>query len=317
MIQQVIQFLLAKGDLVFYLSVFSSVALLTAALVTMTNSWVAVRRRTLAVGESQGLERNVATESLIQRSQVADIFEKYLSIDDSNKSILRQFLSGAGYYGTRSIVIYQGARLGCAVLFGLLTALTYGRLYPKHPFFLVVTASLVLTLLGYMFPRVLVSFRRDRMFEEHRQGFPDFLDLLVICVEAGIGIDGAIDRVGRELARSFPSLSRNLGFMSLELRAGRSTREALENFSGRLGIEEARSFSTLIQQSEQLGTSVVQSLRVYSEEMRSKRLARAEEKAQSLPVKLVLPLAFFIFPVILGITLMPVAIKLFAALRGH
>ena len=102
--------------------------------------------------------------------------------------------------------------------------------------------------------------------------------------------------------------------MSLELRAGRSTRDALENLGRRLGIEEAKSFTTLIQQSEELGSSLIQSLRVFSDEMRAKRLSRAEEKAQSLPVKLVLPLAFFIFPVILGITLMPVAIKLFAAL---
>ena len=103
--------------------------------------------------------------------------------------------------------------------------------------------------------------------------------------------------------------------MSLELRAGRSTREALENLSGRLGIDEARLFATLIQQSEELGSSMVQSLRVYSDEMRAKRLSRAEEKAHALPVKLILPLALFIFPVILGITLMPVAIKLFQALK--
>ena len=84
-------------------------------------------------------------------------------------------------------------------------------------------------LLGYMIPRIFVSMGRDKLLEEHRQGFPDFMDLLVICVEAGIGIDSAMERVGRDLARSYPSLSRNIGFMSLELRAGRSTREALGN----------------------------------------------------------------------------------------
>ena len=170
-------------------------------------------------------------------------------------------------------------------------------------------------LLGYMIPRIFVSMGRDKLLEEHRQGFPDFMDLLVICVEAGIGIDSAMERVGRDLARSYPSLSRNIGFMSLELRAGRSTREALENLGWRLGIDEARSFTTLIQQSEELGTSLVQSLRVYADDMRAKRLSRAEEKAHALPVKLVLPLALFIFPVILGITLMPVAIKVYQALK--
>jgi tight adherence protein C len=102
--------------------------------------------------------------------------------------------------------------------------------------------------------------------------------------------------------------------MSLESRAGRSTREALSNLAQRLGIEEAKSFATLVQQSEELGSSLVQSLRVYAEEMRAKRLARAEEKAHGLPAKLVIPLGFFIFPVILGVTMMPVALKVFKAL---
>ena len=135
----------------------------------------------------------------------------------------------------------------------------------------------------------------------------------MICIEAGIGIESAIERVGSDLGRSFPSLSRNLGFMSLEMRAGRSTRDALSNLAERLGIEEAKSFATLIQQSEELGTSLVQSLRVYSDEMRAKRMSRAEEKAHALPVKLVIPLGLFIFPAILGVTLLPVVIKIYAA----
>jgi tight adherence protein C len=123
-----------------------------------------------------------------------------------------------------------------------------------------------------------------------------------------------MDRISRDLARDYPSLARNLSFMSLEMRAGKSTRECLDNLGIRLGIPEAKSFATLLRQSEELGTSLVQSLRVYSEEMRQKRLARAEEKASSLPAKLVLPLGFFIFPVVLGVTLLPVVIKLFGAL---
>jgi tight adherence protein C len=171
-----------------------------------------------------------------------------------------------------------------------------------------------MALLGFMFPRSIVALQRDGLCDEHRRGFPDFLDLLVICVEAGVGIDSAIERVGTDLASSYPSLSRNLGFMSLEMRAGRATKDALTNLADRLGIEEAKSFATLIQQSEELGSSLVQSLRVYSDEMRAKRLARAEEKAHALPVKLVLPLGLFIFPVILGVTLLPVVLKIYKAL---
>src|SRR5207244_6960413 len=108
-----------------------------------------------------------------------------------------------------------------------------------------------------------------------------------------------------------------LEMMSLELRAGRSLKEALNGLSDRLGIDEARSFATLMQQSEELGSSLVQSLRVYSDEMRAKRYARAEEKAHALPAKLVIPLALFIFPVILAVTLFPAALKVFKALGIH
>jgi tight adherence protein C len=172
----------------------------------------------------------------------------------------------------------------------------------------------VATALGYFLPRSLVSLRRDALCQQHRQGFPDFLDLLIICVDAGIGVESAIDRLHKELYSAYPSLAHNLHLMNLELRAGRTMREALDNLSERLGIEEAKSFATLLQQSEELGSSLVQSLRVYSDEMRAKRLVRAEEKAHALPAKLVIPLGFCIFPVILGVTLMPVAIRVFRAL---
>lgn len=312
--EQLIKVILERGDIFFYVTVFASVVLVTVAIANMTESWSDVRRRTIAAGNDQSGFERLPSELLSNRSK-SGMLAGLMPTNEAKKSELTRFVNTSGYYGPNAVIKYQLMRVISAVAFGLTTASLYGKMYPKHPFIFAVAASLFMTLLGYMFPRTIVSLGRDKLYEEHRQGFPDFLDLLVICVEAGIGIDAAIERVGRDLSRSYPSLSRNLGFMSLELRAGRSTREALENLGERLGIDEARSFATLIQQSEELGTSLVQSLRVYSDEMRAKRLSRAEEKAHSLPVKLVLPLALFIFPVILGITLMPVAIKLFQALK--
>ena len=153
--------------------------------------------------------------------------------------------------------------------------------------------------------------RRVRLIQEkHRQGFPEMLDLLVVCTEAGIGVEAAIDRVGRELTHLYPHLSTQIHLFNLELRAGRSFPDALDRFADNLGIEEARSFATLIQQSQELGTSLVDALRVYSDEMRDKRLARAEEKAHALPAKLVLPLGFCIFPVMLVVTMLPVILRI-------
>ena len=312
---QILTFIVARGDIIFYGTVFASVVLLTFAIANMTRSWSDVRRRTVAAADGHDTSASGFPHGLVDRSLSSSVFAGLVPADEARKSELTQFLNTSGYYGNSAVIKFQLIRIISAIGFGMLTAMLYDRLYPYHPFVFAVGASILMTLLGYMLPRTIVSLGRDRLFEEHRQSFPDFLDLLVICVEAGIGIDSAIERVGRDLSRSHPSLARNLGFMSLELRAGRSTREALENLSDRLGIDEARSFATLIQQSEELGSSLVQSLRVYSDEMRAKRLARAEEKAHSLPVKLVLPLALFIFPVILGITLMPVAMKLFQALK--
>jgi tight adherence protein C len=311
--EQVIAYLTSRGDLLLLAAVFLAVASLTFAFGSITTSWSGVRRRVSASGGPPVPVSSLPTAS-VQHSSAPDYLRGLVPTDEAKKSELVKFLNSAGYYGNRALVYFQASRIAVALLCGIATAALFGRLYPGRPVIFTILAAVGLTFLGYILPRAFVSVRRDKLFEEHRQGFPDFLDLLVICVEAGIGVDAAMDRISRDLARDYPSLSRNLSFMSLELRAGKSSREALDNLGVRLGIPEAKSFATLIRQSEELGTSLVQTLRVYSEEMRAKRLARAEEKAFSLPVKLVLPLGFFIFPVVLGVTLLPVVIKLFAAL---
>jgi tight adherence protein C len=122
-------------------------------------------------------------------------------------------------------------------------------------------------------------------------------------------MEAALDRVGRELADSYASLSSNIYMTTLEVRAGRTMSEALENFADRLGLEEAKSFATLLQQSEELGSSLTDALRVYSDDMRHKRMSIAEEKAYSLPAKLSVPLIVCIFPVIIIVIMLPVYVR--------
>jgi tight adherence protein C len=136
------------------------------------------------------------------------------------------------------------------------------------------------------------------------------MDLLVVCADAGLSMEAALDRVGRELGDSYPSLTANIHMTNLEIRAGRTISEALEHFGDRLGVEEARSFATLIQQSAELGSSITEALRVYSDDMRHKRLSKAEEKAYSLPSKLALPMMICIFPVLFVVILLPVFVRL-------
>jgi tight adherence protein C len=303
-----------NGNLIFLAMVFVSVVLFTVGVATLTSSWLGVRRRAVAeFGNSVLPEFSAGSDGSLLHADDKAGLEFLLPGNAAEKSELRRFLNLAGYYGRGTPVLYQLIRIGLALAFGMITPFVYRTLYPNHPFFFVIAACLVMALLGYMLPRTVVSLRRDKLCEEHRQGFPDFLDLLVICVEAGIGVDSAIERISKDLGYGYPSLARNLKFMSMELRAGRSTRDALESLSDRLGIPEAKSFATLIHQSEELGSSLVQSLRVYSEEMRQKRFSRAEEKAHALPVKLVIPLGLFIFPVVLGVTLFPIALKVYKA----
>ncbi len=314
MLSEIMSRIAAKGDMIFFATIFLSVSTLTFVLANLTKSWADIRRRSIALDSGSRSTPAPVQSLLYDDASTGGILDGLLPTNESEKTELRQFLNMAGYYGRRAPVILQLTRIVAAILLGMLTAVFYGWFFPGHPNIALIGASLFMTLAGYLLPKSLVSFRRDALVEQHRQGFPDFLDLLVICVEAGIGIESAVKRVGEDMVQSYPSLARNLNFMSLEMRAGRPTREALANLSVRLGIEEAKSFATLIQQSEELGSSLVQSLRVYSDEMRAKRMSRAEEKAYALPAKLVIPLGLFIFPVILGIVLTPVVIKIYKAL---
>ena len=144
-------------------------------------------------------------------------------------------------------------------------------------------------------------------------GFPDFMDLMVVCAEAGLSMEAAIERIARELVEGYPSLAENLYMVSLEIRAGKSFTEALERMGERLAIEEATMLATLLQQSAELGTSLSQSLKVYSDEMRNKRMSRAEEKAYALPAKLVVPLTLFVFPVLIVTLMYPAVVRVAGA----
>jgi tight adherence protein C len=142
-----------------------------------------------------------------------------------------------------------------------------------------------------------------------RLSLPDALDLLVVSVEAGLGLDQAIQRVGDELSFAHPELSGELRMINLELRAGKGRADALRNLAERTGVDDLSSLAAMLIQTDKFGTSVAQSLRVYSETLRTKRRQRAEEAAAKTGVKMVFPLVFCIFPAIWVVTIGPAAIK--------
>jgi tight adherence protein C len=185
----------------------------------------------------------------------------------------------------------------------------------KLYFSLIVAAAL-----GLYLPSLFIRAKADRRQRDLINGFPDALDLMLVCVEAGLGLEAAFARVGMEITTSHPLLAEQFGAVVLELRAGRSHEDALRRMADRAASDEIRAFATLLIQSTKLGSSIAQTLRTYASEMREKRRMRAEEKAHRLPVLISIPLVAFMLPTMIGVLMLPAAIRVvravLPALRG-
>ena len=233
----------------------------------------------------------------------------YSDSNEGNMKVLRRRLVQAGIYDPRGVAFFFIGRTALAI--GLAAAvfvlLPLVRPTGGSFFWLMVVAG---GLAGYVGPSMYIDRRISARTLEHRSGFPDFMDLLVVCADSGLSMEASLERVGRELGQGYPSLSANIHLTNLEIRAGRNLKDALEQFADRLALEEARAFATLINQSIDLGSSITDAMRVYSDDMRHKRLSRAEEKAYALPAKLAVPMMLCIFPVLFVVILLPVIVRL-------
>jgi tight adherence protein C len=268
-----------------------------------------INGRTQQQKQTEGA-RSLRHSSIKAAKQLLDYTTKHYSTgDNKDMKVLRRRLVQAGIYDPRGVAFFFLARTFLAVglamaafFFGPTLISTSGS-----KFWMIVGAA---GMLGYVGPSFYIDRRIKKRQQEHLSGFPDFMDLLVVCADSGLSMEAALDRVGRELTESYPSLCANIHMANLEIRAGRTLTEALEHLGDRLGLPEARSFATLIQQSTELGSSITDALRVYSDDMRHKRLSRAEEKAYALPAKLSIPMMVCIFPVIFVVILLPVIVRL-------
>ncbi len=224
-------------------------------------------------------------------------------------SAARAKIQLAGFNHPRGVAIYFFARFVCVVVpqVGLFFALPlFSDLPPITP----VAVSIFLVLLGLAAPSMYLDGRIKARKQRCSGGFPDMMDLLVACVEAGLSLDASVQRVGEELELRHPIIAAHMRTLSLELRAGRPRKIAWRSFADRLAIEEAGSLATMLRQAEEMGTSLGQTLRVFSADMRQRRILYAEEKAMALPAKLTLPLIFFVFPVLLGVLTLPAVVML-------
>jgi tight adherence protein C len=250
------------------------------------------------------------------RDYIAHRFdERRFHLGADRRENLRRKLLKAGYFGVYAVNYYIFVRFVVAVFVPVAAyAISQVLLAGASPLLKVALVAISL-LVAFAGPDAYLARRRRILSQRYRLIFPDLLDLLLVCVEAGLGLEVAFARLSSQMFKQSRELGLNLEMMGAEIRAGRSMIQALESLTDRLGLDEAASLTTILRQSIEFGSDVSDTLRVFSDEMREKRLLRAEEAANKLSVKMVLPLGVFIFPVVLMVIMLPVAIKLLSVLR--
>lgn len=274
------------------------------------------RQRLEALGDAPGLDEKAAqpqwTRTVVN---VAGKFAKLsLPSEGWESSPLRLRFLHAGYRGDAPAVVYFGAKTLLAVLFPIIAyayVMVAGAKLGTNGTLLVLLVS---GAIGYYLPNIvlarLVFVRQREIFET----FPDAADLLMVCVEAGLGLDAALVKVAEEMRLKSEALAGELHLVNLELRAGSARDKALRNFALRTGVDEVSTFASMLIQADRFGTSIGDSLRVFADELRTKRRLRAEEVAAKIPLKLLFPMVFCIFPALLLVLLGPAFIQVYRIL---
>jgi len=215
---------------------------------------------------------------------------------------LQRRLALAGYHDSRAMLVLAAAKLITPVVFAAATVALLGL----HRGWIV---ALFTGAIGYLLPGIAVSRQIERRKTQIANGLPDALDLLIVCVEAGCGLDQALLKASDELALTYPPLAAELRMITTEVRAGKPRLEAFKNFAARTKVDDVRSLVSLLVQTDRFGTSIAQALRTHADTARTKRRQRAEERAAKVGVKMVFPLVLFLFPALYVVILGPAVIQ--------
>ncbi|WP_136617278.1 MULTISPECIES: type II secretion system F family protein [Mesorhizobium] len=305
-------------DLSFLISVAVFVAAVALFLFGALVFLPALQTRTLVaqslMAEGIADRRSLAGQELLAKisaQRPVDAYFRSMEKERDEPNALEAKLFRAGFYQASAPLIYTLSRLG-AVCAGFLAAyaLLSRVLPPQLPSFIGFAGSALFGLACIVMPAILLDRFENGQKEIYRRAFPDFMDMMITCADAGMSLEAAVERVSSELAGTHKWLGIQLAIMNLQLRAGKPLREALRDLADRIGLDEARALAVLFRQSEELGTSLTDALRVYSEEMRSQRILHAEERANALPVKMMIPLGLCIFPVVMMVIMLPVIIRM-------
>jgi tight adherence protein C len=292
------------------------VSVTAAALIVLTQFMPTRTRRRLDTMAEAAAYGQTGQQSWIETViRVAGPFAR-LSVpkDGWETSPLRVRFMNAGYRSERAVLMYFAAKTLLAVglpTFVFLALRLSGNNLPTNA---MLALLLIVAAFGYYLPNGILeriaALRRREIFES----FPDAADLMLVCVESGLGLDAALNRVTEEIRSNNEALAQELHILNLEMRAGVSRDKALRNLALRTGVEEVNTFAAMLVQADRFGTSIGDSLRVFSDELRTRRRMRAEELAAKIPLKLLFPLVFCIFPSLLLVLLGPAFIQIYRIL---
>lgn len=242
--------------------------------------------------------------------EMVDKVEEKLGLKKGSPKVneLKKNLIQAGIYHESAPAIYFGLKLGLTVAIPILgMPWLFGR---GLPIYILLILFFILVALGYFLPSLILNHLVVTRKKKIKESLPDALDLMVVCVEAGQGLNAALKRVSDDLKLGHPVLARELSLVNLEISAGLEREVALRNLAERTGVDDVASLASMLIQADRFGTSLAQSLKVQSETLRTTRRQRLEELAAKTPVKLVFPLLLFIFPALMVVIIGPAAIRI-------
>ena len=308
---------LAISNWVIRALVLAVVFAVAVSAVFFLSTWAARRRLSstqlakLKRETSTGYATSVLGEERESRwAQIAKSIETSgIKLTDTNDDKIQKRLKAAGYRKASAASVYTLVRVVLVFAFPVLYLLVASAAAERPGPLQLYLLSALAALAGFFLPALFVRAKADRRQEEIINGFPDALDLLLVCVEAGLGLEAAMERVGRELATTHPLVAELFSETTLMMRAGASREEAMRRMGETSAVDEIRSFATLMIQSDKLGTSIASTLRVYAAEMREARRMRAEEKAYRLPVLISIPLVACMLPTMIGVLVLPAAVR--------
>ncbi|MEX1350793.1 MAG: type II secretion system F family protein [Desulfobacterales bacterium] len=265
--------------------------------------------------EEEPIEISAGTKS---GSRIVNAFGKLgkfaAPVKPQDYSSVRLKFLRAGIQYENATASFWGAKILLMACLPLIFLILRFQVFQVMTYQMTILSGVLCSLFGFYLPDIWLRQKTDKRKEKVLNALPDALDLLVVCVEAGMGLDSAIYRVAQETKLNHPELSDEFQLINLEMRAGKKRKDALKNLALRTSLEEINSLVTLLIQTDQFGTSLADALRVYADSFRTQRYQRAEEKAAKLPVTLIFPLVIFIFPALFVVLLGPAAISIYNAL---